>query len=235
LFYFGPNEYFENDVLVKTYVYQEEVGYWGDFVYDRAFGTTIKWKEDKDLTKEFEIKKQRNKSRLSRSVVHETELTVSLDTNRTRLIRKARPVDSFFNFFSPPDPPSEETIERGELDDDELEELEEKLEVDYQIGEDLKEKVCSPTWLMKREWTLEIFDRSFHAPSITSLARRWSMRWSRTTTNYRTMRKMKTVMIQTSVHCIPFFPPILIFIRRNPTMMCRLALADRTRLVQALL
>jgi nucleosome assembly protein 1-like 1 len=62
LFYFGPNEYFENDVLVKTYVYQEEVGYWGDFVYDRAFGTTIKWKEDKDLTKEFEIKKQRNKS-----------------------------------------------------------------------------------------------------------------------------------------------------------------------------
>jgi len=66
LFYFEPNSYFENDVLTKTYLYQEEVGYSGDFVYDRALGTTIKWKEEKDLTKEFEIKKQRNKSKLIR-------------------------------------------------------------------------------------------------------------------------------------------------------------------------
>lgn len=119
-FHFSPNEYFENEVLEKTYLYQEEVGYSGDFVYDRAIGTEVKWKEDKDLTKEFEIKKQRNKN-----------------TNRTRLVRKARPTDSFFNFFSPPVPPASE----DELDDDELEDLEEKLEMDYQIGEDLKEKI----------------------------------------------------------------------------------------------
>ena len=49
-------------MLEKTYVYREEVGYLGDFVYDRAIGTEIKWKDEKDLTKEFEIKKQRNKS-----------------------------------------------------------------------------------------------------------------------------------------------------------------------------
>ncbi|GLB41327.1 putative nucleosome assembly protein (NAP) family protein [Lyophyllum shimeji] len=123
-FVFSPNEYFENDVLEKTYVYQEEVGYSGDFVYDRAIGTEIRWKEDKDLTKEFEIKKQRNKN-----------------TNRTRLVRKARPTESFFNFFTPPVPPSEEAIENGDIDEDELEEIEEKLEMDYQIGEDLKEKI----------------------------------------------------------------------------------------------
>lgn len=41
---------------------QEEVGYGGDFVYDKAVGHEIKWKEDKDLTKKIEIKKQRNKS-----------------------------------------------------------------------------------------------------------------------------------------------------------------------------
>ena len=64
-----------------------------------------------------------------------------IDTNRTRLVRKAHPVDSFFNFFSPPDPPSEEAIESGEIDEEELESLEEKIEIDYQIGEDLKEKV----------------------------------------------------------------------------------------------
>ncbi|KAI0770910.1 hypothetical protein BD413DRAFT_553670 [Trametes elegans] len=65
IFFFGPNDFFENEVLEKTYLYQEEVGYTGDFMYDRAIGTEIKWKEDKDLTKEFEVKKQRNKSESS--------------------------------------------------------------------------------------------------------------------------------------------------------------------------
>lgn len=62
-FVFSPNEYFENATLEKTYFYRSEIGYSGDFMYDRAIGTDIKWKEDKDLTKEFEIKKQRNKSK----------------------------------------------------------------------------------------------------------------------------------------------------------------------------
>ncbi|KAF8067010.1 nucleosome assembly protein [Lyophyllum atratum] len=124
IFMFSPNEFFENDTLEKTYVYQEEVGYSGDFVYDRAIGTEIRWKEDKDLTKEFEIKKQRNKN-----------------TNRTRLVRKARPTESFFNFFTPPVPPAEDALENGDIDEEELEEIEEKLEMDYQIGEDLKEKI----------------------------------------------------------------------------------------------
>lgn len=100
------------------------MSYDGDFLYDRAEGTTINWKEDQDLTKEIEIKKQRNKH-----------------TNKTRLVRKARSVDSFFNFFSPPVPPSEEQLESGDLDDEELEELDAKLELDYQIGEDFKDKV----------------------------------------------------------------------------------------------
>lgn len=64
-----------------------------------------------------------------------------IDTNRTRLVRKAKPVESFFNFFSPPVPPSEEAIESGDIDEDDLETVEEQLEIDYQIGEDLKEKV----------------------------------------------------------------------------------------------
>ncbi|KAI0319876.1 NAP-domain-containing protein [Amylostereum chailletii] len=124
IFHFSANEFFENAVLEKTYVYQEEVGYSGDFVYDRAIGTEIKWKEDKDLTKEFEIKKQRNKN-----------------TNRTRLVRKARPTESFFNFFSPPVPPAEDALENGDITEEDLDDLEEKLEIDYQIGEDIKEKI----------------------------------------------------------------------------------------------
>lgn len=61
-FVFTPNEFFENTVLEKTYIYQKEIDYSGDFMYDHAEGTQIKWKEEKDLTKVFEVKKQRNKS-----------------------------------------------------------------------------------------------------------------------------------------------------------------------------
>jgi len=119
IFEFSPNDFFENKILEKSYFYGQEVDYTGEFVYDHATGMTIQWKEDKDLTKEFEIKKQRNKN-----------------TNRTRLVRKAKPVDSFFNFFSPPTRGSD-----LEEDSEEDLELEERINVDYTIGEDLKEKV----------------------------------------------------------------------------------------------
>lgn len=55
-------------------------------------------------------------------------------------MKKTRPAESFFNFFSPPSPPPEDP-EEDVLDEDEFEELEEKLEMDYQLGEDFKEKV----------------------------------------------------------------------------------------------
>ncbi|KAF8680502.1 nucleosome assembly protein (NAP) family [Rhizoctonia solani] len=124
IFDFAPNPYFENETLEKSYHYQDELGDTGDYIYDRAVGSEIKWKEDKDLTKAIEIKKQRNKT-----------------TNRTRLIRRSHSVPSFFNFFSPPAQPTPEQIENGEVDEELLEELDEKLELDYQIGEDLKERI----------------------------------------------------------------------------------------------
>lgn len=56
-------------------------------------------------------------------------------------MRKAHPTDSFFNFFNPPQPPSEDALENEEVDEEELDDLEARLELDYQIGEDLKERV----------------------------------------------------------------------------------------------
>ena len=58
----GAKAFFANTKLEKTYYYQDEVGYEGDFVYDHAEGTKIEWKEGKDLTVKVETKKQRNKS-----------------------------------------------------------------------------------------------------------------------------------------------------------------------------
>jgi nucleosome assembly protein 1-like 1 len=44
------------------------------------------------------------------------------------------PTESFFNFFSPPKAPNDE-------DDDAASDIEERLELDYQLGEDIKEKL----------------------------------------------------------------------------------------------
>jgi nucleosome assembly protein 1-like 1 len=43
------------------------------------------------------------------------------------------PTESFFNFFDPPKPPQDE--------DDATSDIEERLELDYQLGEDIKEKL----------------------------------------------------------------------------------------------
>jgi nucleosome assembly protein 1-like 1 len=44
------------------------------------------------------------------------------------------PTESFFNFFSPLKPPTDD-------DDNVPEDIEERLELDYQLGEDIKEKL----------------------------------------------------------------------------------------------
>ena len=62
IFEFAANEFFTNKIITKTYFYQNESGYGGDFIYDHAEGDKIEWKEGKDLTVRIEQKKQRNKS-----------------------------------------------------------------------------------------------------------------------------------------------------------------------------
>ena len=65
IFEFAPNDFFTNKTITKTYYYQEESGYGGDFIYDHADGDKIDWKPDQDLTVRVESKKQRNKSTLT--------------------------------------------------------------------------------------------------------------------------------------------------------------------------
>lgn len=116
-FTFNTNEFFSNTSLTKTYYYQEEAGYGGDFVYDHADGEKISWKDAKDLTVRYESKKQRNKT-----------------TKQTRIVKRTIPVESFFNFFSPPAVPEEDA-------EDVASDIDERLELDYQVGEDIKEKL----------------------------------------------------------------------------------------------
>lgn len=118
IFHFAPNEFFTNKTITKTYYYQNESGYGGDFIYDHAEGDKIDWKEGQDLTVRIEQKKQRNKN-----------------TKQTRVIKKTVPTPSFFNFFNPPKAPTDDD------DEDAASDIEERLELDYQLGEDIKEKL----------------------------------------------------------------------------------------------
>jgi len=117
IFEFADNDFFTNKIITKTYFYQNESGYGGDFIYDHAEGNEIDWKDGKDLTVRIEQKKQRNKT-----------------TKQTRIVKKTVPTESFFNFFAPPKAPTED-------DDDAASDIEERLELDYQLGEDIKEKL----------------------------------------------------------------------------------------------
>ena len=61
-FVFAENDFFTDTVLRKSYFYQQQAGYGGDFIYDHAEGCDINWNEGKDLTVKVETKRQRNKS-----------------------------------------------------------------------------------------------------------------------------------------------------------------------------
>ena len=49
------------------------------------------------------------------------------------MVKKTVPTESFFNFFAPPAPPGEDASTSSDI--------EERLELDYQLGEDIKEKL----------------------------------------------------------------------------------------------
>lgn len=135
IFEFSENEFFTNKLMTKTYFYQEENGYGGDFIYDHAEGDKIDWKAGKDMTVKIESKKQRNKSELSVcGNADGPHADIAADTKQTRIVKKTIPTPSFFDFFNPASPPEDE---EEEID----EEIEAKLELDYQLGEDIKEKL----------------------------------------------------------------------------------------------
>ncbi|SCU99800.1 LAME_0G05600g1_1 [Lachancea meyersii CBS 8951] len=140
------NPFFSNKQLVKTYFYQSELGYSGDFIYDHAEGCEIKWTDNEsNVTVSVEKRKQRNKN-----------------TKQVRTIEKITPVESFFNFFDPPKVPAKtdkshssggrgdddnEDEDEGDENEDEEEdaeevaELESRLALDYAIGEEFKDKL----------------------------------------------------------------------------------------------
>ncbi|KAL2906921.1 Nucleosome assembly protein 1 2 [Bienertia sinuspersici] len=107
-FFFDPNPFFTNPVLTKTYYMIDE----DEPILEKATGTEIEWCPGKCLTQKLLKKKPKKGSK------------------NAKPITKTETVDSFFNFFSPPEVPEDEE----EIDEDAAEELQALMEQDYDIG-----------------------------------------------------------------------------------------------------
>nr|XP_034891197.1 nucleosome assembly protein 1;2-like isoform X2 [Populus alba] len=114
-FYFNPCPYFKNSVLTKTYHIIDE----SDPVLSQAIGTEIEWYPEKCLTTKVVKRKQR---------------MVSKKTKTTMTIKNC---ESFFTFFNPPQIPENE----DDLDDDDYDELQDRLKQDYNIGIIIRDKI----------------------------------------------------------------------------------------------
>ncbi|KAL3598303.1 hypothetical protein D5086_006221, partial [Populus alba] len=107
-FYFDPCPYFKNSVLTKTYHIIDE----SDPILSQAIGTEIERYPGKCLTTKVVKRKQRMASK------------------KTKTTMTIKNCESFFTFFNPPQIPENE----DDLDDDDYDELQDRLKQDYNIG-----------------------------------------------------------------------------------------------------
>ncbi|XP_057454259.1 nucleosome assembly protein 1;4-like [Lotus japonicus] len=114
-FYFDSNPYFKNSVLTKTYHMIDEE----DPILEKAIGTEIEWHPGKCLTQKILKKKPKKGSK------------------NTKPITKTEKCESFFNFFNPPQVPEDD----DDIDDDAVEELQNLMEHDYDIGSTIRDKI----------------------------------------------------------------------------------------------
>eukprot|EP01102_Stenamoeba_stenopodia_P019419 TRINITY_DN732_c0_g1_i2.p1 TRINITY_DN732_c0_g1~~TRINITY_DN732_c0_g1_i2.p1 ORF type:complete len:445 (+),score=191.47 TRINITY_DN732_c0_g1_i2:177-1511(+) len=118
-FHFAENPYFENQVLTKKYLFKRMEDD-DDWEFDKSECTPINWKADKNLTVTLQKKKQKKRG------------------NRPAKVKvEEQPCESFFNFFSSPQLPDDVS----QLDEEELDELDQMLEQDYETGMFIKERL----------------------------------------------------------------------------------------------
>ncbi|KAJ6793901.1 nucleosome assembly protein 1,4-like [Iris pallida] len=114
-FFFDSNPFFKNSVLTKTYhmIDDEEP------ILEKAIGTEIEWLPGKCLTQKIMKKKPKKGSK------------------NAKPITKTENCDSFFNFFNPPQVPEDDE----DIDEETAEELQNKMEQDYDIGSTIRDKI----------------------------------------------------------------------------------------------
>jgi len=113
-FTFGPNDYFENDVVIKEFDMKDERD------AHKTECTEIKWKEGKNVTKKTVKKKQKNKK-----------------TGQSRTVAKEVDQESFFTFFRNMENKEEENDDDEEEPDQELDHIDRHTDIGYTILEEI--------------------------------------------------------------------------------------------------
>ncbi|EPR56640.1 nucleosome assembly protein (nap) protein [Toxoplasma gondii GT1] len=143
VFDFSPNEFFTPNRLVKEYHLTVSSGRHGAELTSTK-STPIAWKEGKDVTKKVVTRKQRNRK-----------------TRQTRTVEEVVDNESFFNFFTDHEIPSEEKIET--MSDKQIGELQMIVEADYDIGVTIRDKIIPQAveWFLGEADDDEPFDDDF--------------------------------------------------------------------------
>jgi len=118
-FEFADNKYFNNKTLEKSYILEPEE----DVIPKRFEGCAIEWK-DPSLDVTVELRKKRVKGGPK-------------GQGNKSFTTESMPCDSFFNIFDPPQIPEDPEA----LDDEALQELQEELTADFDIGYSIKDSI----------------------------------------------------------------------------------------------
>ncbi|PNH07335.1 Nucleosome assembly protein [Tetrabaena socialis] len=116
----ADNPYFTNSVLEKVYVLEAE----DDVVPKHFTGTVISWKEGRNVT----VEEQKRRVKGAKG-----------EKSKPAFVVEQVPCDSFFTIFDPPAVPTEENA--NTMTEEELEEIEEALSNDFEIGFAIKDQV----------------------------------------------------------------------------------------------
>jgi nucleosome assembly protein 1-like 1 len=114
-FHFADNEFFTNKLLTKSFILKEAEN------PVKSEGTEIEWNEGKNVTKKTIKKKQKNKK-----------------NGQQRVVTKEVDDESFFNFFKSV---SVENEDLDDLDDEEADYMQERMDIDYDISQVLMDEV----------------------------------------------------------------------------------------------
>jgi nucleosome assembly protein 1-like 1 len=119
-FEFGPNDFFENEILTKTYDVPNLL-LADEPILKNVEGCEIVWKPGKSLTHKEITKQQRGTGK---------------NAGQTRTITKKVRQESFFHFFTPPKMPSLETAS-----EEEVMQLEQAFDDDYDVAQSFRSHI----------------------------------------------------------------------------------------------